>query len=122
MDATTQRIARYVVAAEFDRFPKQAVHECRRRVIDTVACAAGAYNEPFCAVIRNVAGRYSGAPSARIWGSGVRTSCEMATFANGVMLRYLDFSDTYLSRSNGHPSDMIGALVALGEAFDRSGN
>jgi len=121
MDATTQRIARYIAAAEFDRLPGEAVHECRRRIIDSVACAAAAYREPFCASIRAFSGRYGGVPGARIWGTGERTSIEMAAFANGAMLRYLDYSDTWLGRSNGHPSDMIGALVALAEAFDRSG-
>jgi 2-methylcitrate dehydratase len=121
MDATTQRIARYIAAAEFDRLPAEAVHECRRRIIDSVACAAAAYRESFCARIRTFASRYGGSPGARIWGSGECTSIEMAAFANGTMLRYLDYSDTWLGKSNGHPSDMIGALVAVAEAFDRSG-
>lgn len=121
MDASTKRIARYAAAAEFTRLPKEAVHECRRRIIDSIACAAAAYREPFCGTIRAFAGRYSGTPGARIWGSGERTSAEMAAFANGTMLRYLDYSDTYLGRSNGHPSDMIGALIAIAEAFERSG-
>jgi 2-methylcitrate dehydratase len=121
MDATTLRIARHVAAADFDRLPERAIHECRRRIIDSVACAAAAYREPFCAAIRTFAGRYAGTPAARIWGSGERTSIEMAAFANGTMLRYQDYSDTHLGRSNGHPSDMIGGLVALAESFDLSG-
>lgn len=121
MDATTLRIARHVAAADFNQLPERAVHECRRRIIDSVACAAAAYHEPFCARIRTFAGRYVGTPAARIWGSGERTSIEMAAFANGTMLRYQDYSDTHLGRSNGHPSDMIGGLVALAESFNLSG-
>ncbi|RDK06521.1 MmgE/PrpD family protein [Cupriavidus lacunae] len=121
MDATTLRIARHVAAAEFRRLPEQAIHECRRRIIDSVACAAAAYREPFCATIRTFAARYAGTPAARMWGSGERTSIEMAAFANGTMLRYQDYSDTHLGKSNGHPSDMIGGLVALAEAFHLGG-
>lgn len=121
MDATTLRIARHVAAADFNRLPERAIHECRRRIIDSVACAAAAYREPFCSAIRTFVGRYAGTPAARIWGSGERTSIEMAAFANGTMLRYQDYSDTHLGRSNGHPSDMIGGLVALAESFDLSG-
>ncbi|WP_042883289.1 MmgE/PrpD family protein [Cupriavidus necator] len=121
MDATTLRIARHVAAADFNRLPERAIHECRRRIIDSVACAAAAYREPFCSAIRTFAGRYAGTPTARIWGSGERTSIEMAAFANGTMLRYQDYSDTHLGRSNGHPSDMIGGLVALAEFFNLSG-
>ncbi|MFT3816545.1 MAG: MmgE/PrpD family protein [Rubrivivax sp.] len=121
MDATTDRIARYVSALSFERLPPEAVHECRRRIIDSVACAAAASQEPFCEAMRGLARRYGGAPGARLWGSGERTSAEMAALANGTMLRYLDCSDTWLGRSNGHPSDMIGALVALAEAHRHSG-
>ena len=39
----------------------------------------------------------------------------MAAFANAVMVRYLDYNDTYISTGSGHPSDMIPALLALGE-------
>jgi len=121
MDATTFRIARYVAEADFTRFSERAIHECRRRIIDSVSCAAAAYREPFCATIRKVAARYTGMPSARIWGSGERTSIEMAAFANGTMLRYQDYNDTHLGRSNGHPSDMIGGLVALADAYNLNG-
>ncbi|MCS7313219.1 MAG: MmgE/PrpD family protein, partial [Acidobacteria bacterium] len=40
---------------------------------------------------------------------------EVTAFVNGVMVRYLDFNDTYLSREPLHPSDMIPALMALAE-------
>ena len=36
-------------------------------------------------------------------------------------LQYLDYSDTYMSANAGHPSDMIGALVATAEARARNG-
>lgn len=119
MDATTRRIARHVHGLTFAQLPPLAVHEARRRLIDSIACAAAASVEPFCRKLVSFAGRYTGTPSARLWGSGQSTSLEMAAFVNGALLRYLDYSDTVLAKSNGHPSDMVGALVAVGEAFDR---
>lgn len=121
MDATTRRLAHYAAKVRFDQLPCEAVHECRRRLIDSIACAAAAYPEPFCVRIRAFTGRHAGTPSARVWGSGAQTSVEMAAFANGTMLRYLDYSDTYLGKAAGHPSDMIGALVAVAEAFNSDG-
>jgi 2-methylcitrate dehydratase len=121
MDATLQRLARDVLGCEFRSLPREAVHEARRRLIDSVACAAAASAEPFCGRIRSFAGRYAGTPSARLWGSGERTSIEMAAFANGTLVRYLDYSDTWLGRTAGHPSDMIAALVALAEAYEQDG-
>ncbi len=45
----------------------------------------------------------------------------MAAFANGVMVRYLDWSDSYISRGSGHPSDMIPAVLALAEPLQADG-
>lgn len=120
-DPTLRRLARHVFQADFSRLPAEAVHECRRRLIDSVACAAAAYPEPFCEQIRTLTGRYGGVPSARVWGSGEHASIEMAGFANGTMLRYLDYSDTWLGKTAGHPSDMIAALVAVAEAHEADG-
>ncbi|HEY6375941.1 MAG TPA: MmgE/PrpD family protein, partial [Edaphobacter sp.] len=59
----------------------------------------------------------SAAPGATVFCSGIKTSHELAVFANGVMIRYLDFNDAYVSQMNGagHPSDTIAALLTAGE-------
>ncbi|AHG64099.1 MmgE/PrpD family protein [Advenella mimigardefordensis] len=121
MDATIQKLARYIVDTAFDTIAPEAIHEARRRIIDSLGCAAAASAEPFCLSIKKLAARTHSTPSARIWGTGQETSIEMAAFANGTMLRYQDFSDTVLSRSNGHPSDMLGGLIAVAEAFHSDG-
>jgi len=55
--------------------------------------------------------------------SGIKTSPDLAVFANGVMIRYLDFNDAYVSQMNGagHPSDVIAALLTAAELRQRSG-
>jgi 2-methylcitrate dehydratase len=120
-DPTIERLVRYVSSAGITRLPASAVHEARRRLIDSIACAAAAYPEAFCVRLRGIARNYSGVPAGRIWGSGESTSIEMAAFVNGTMLRYFDSNDTYLGKAAGHPSDMIGALIALADAFACSG-
>lgn len=121
MDDTTRTLTQYVMATTWAGLPAAALHEGKRRLIDSVACAAAAYPETFCQTLRRFAQRSSGTPAARLWGSGVPTSLEMAAFTNGTMVRYLDYSDTFLAQSAGHPSDMIAALVALAEAYRRDG-
>lgn len=121
MDLTTQRLARYAHTFELATLDEQILHECRLRLIDAASCAIAASREPFCEGIRGFAGRYAGPQTARLWISGQPTSVEMAAFANGTATRYLDFSDTYMSLNAGHPSDMIGALVATAEALGRDG-
>jgi 2-methylcitrate dehydratase len=121
MDATIQRVAAYAASTDFASLPTAAVHACKRRLIDSVACAAGAYAEPFSEALRVFAGHYRGTPPARLWGSGAPTSMEMAGFVNGTLVRYLDFSDTWLAKGAGHPSDMIAALIAVAETRRSSG-
>ncbi|CAH2894508.1 MAG: hypothetical protein PCALPYG88_0643 [uncultured Paraburkholderia sp.] len=121
MTDTVARLARYAHETDLGSLSTAAIEGCRRRLIDSVACAAAAYREPFCERIRGFATRYSASPNARLWGSGAAISTEMAAFANGTMVRYLDYSDTFLGKSAGHPSDMIAGLVALAEAYGQSG-
>ena len=58
---------------------------------------------------------------ATVLGSGQQTSLELATFANGVMIRYLDFNDGYTSKESGHPSDAIAAVLSPAEVAHGDG-
>ncbi len=121
MDATTQQLVDFALQSEFAALPAQTVHECKRRLIDTFGCAIGAYDEPLSRSARAVAGRYARTPGASIWGTGVQTAPEAAAFANGVMLRYLDLSDTYVGKCRGHPSDTIAGVLAVAESVGADG-
>lgn len=121
MDATTGRLVDYAMGLEFRSLPGEAVHECKRRLIDTFACAIAAYDEPLCRTARAVAKRYSTNAGASVWGCGWQTMPDAAAFANGVMLRFHDISDVYRVKSGGHPSDVISGIVAVGEAVHADG-
>jgi len=120
-DATVQRLVAFAERARYEALSPAVVHETRRHLIDTFASALGAYDEPVSVMARAVAGRYRADDTARIWGSGMTSTPEMAAFANGVMTRSLDISDTYLGRSRGHPSDMVPGLVAVAESMHADG-
>src|SRR5262249_43958914 len=45
-----------------------------------------------------------------------------AAMANTVMVRNLDWNDGMLARGGGHPSDMFPGVLAMGEAYRRSGS
>lgn len=121
MDATTSRLADFALQARFSELPPETVHACKQRLIDSFACVFGAYEEPLGRMARAVALRYKGTPAATIWGGSSQTSPEAAAFANGVMVRLLDISDTHLGKSRGHPSDVISGILAVGEAVHADG-
>jgi 2-methylcitrate dehydratase len=121
MDSTTARLVDFALGMEFSSLPSETVHECKRRLIDTFACAIGAYDEPLSCMARAVARRQTGNPSASVWGCSWTTTPEAAAFANGVMLRLDDISDNYRVKSGGHPSDVIAGILAVGEAVHADG-
>ena len=119
MDTTTEALSRYVTALRYEDLSPRAVHAAKRHLIDALGCAMGGYASQPATIARRVAPAWSGAPSARLLGEGRPTTPEAAAFANSVMVRFLDANDTYIARGSGHPSDMLGALLAAAELFTR---
>jgi len=114
------RFARYASKLRFEDFPASVVHETKRRFIDSFATAVGAMPSEAFAVARKCAGRVQGNPGATLLGGG-QSSPEWATFVNGLLIRYLDFNDTYLSLEPAHPSDNLAPVLAVGESMKCTG-
>lgn len=115
------RLARYCRFLRYGDLPDAVVHEVKRRVLDSLACALGAWNAPPCRVARLIAQAVKMPQGATLWGTHHKTLPDLAAFANGGLVRYLDFNDTYLSKEPAHPSDNIPAILAVGEAIHASG-
>lgn len=112
--------AEYASAATWDRLAPAVIHEVKRRILDSIGVATAAFDEDAPAAARRYALAHLDPQGATIWGTRLRAGPEIAGFANGVAVRYLDFNDTYLSLEPLHPSDVIPALFALAEAGGRS--
>lgn len=52
---------------------------------------------------------------ARIPGTHFQVSPLLAAFQIGSLIRWLDFNDTFLAKEWGHPSDNLGAIIAIGD-------
>ena len=87
----------------------------KRMIIDTLGCAIGGYTSEPAKIARDLASTVSSSQPCTIIGSGGTSSPDLATFANGVMMRYLDYNDGYTSKESGHPSDSIAAVLAATE-------
>jgi 2-methylcitrate dehydratase len=121
MDSTIERLADYAAGLRYEDLPRDAVHECKRRLIDTLGCLAGAFEAGPAVIARALARRSRSDPPARILGTQEPTSPELAAFANGVALRYLDYNDAYFMKSSGHPSDAFAAVLATADATRAGG-
>ena len=115
------RLARYSRSFRFEDLSEPVVHEVKRRVLDSLGCALGAWNAPPCRFARQLAQRVKLVRGATLWGTGHKTSPDLATFANGGLVRYFDFNDTYLAKEPAHPSDNISAVLAIAESTGASG-
>jgi 2-methylcitrate dehydratase len=114
------RFAEYARKLRFEDLPPPVVHETKRRFIDSFATSVGAMPSEAYAVAKKCALRVQGTPGATLLGGG-KSSPEWATFVNGLLIRYLDFNDTYLSLEPAHPSDNLASVLAVGEAVGASG-
>jgi 2-methylcitrate dehydratase len=115
-----RRFAEYAHALRFEQIPAAAVHEAKRRLIDSFATAVGAMPAEAFEIARRCAKRVQSTPGATLLGGGT-SSIEWATFVNGLLIRYLDFNDTYLSKEPAHPSDNLAPVLAVGESLGSSG-
>src|SRR5439155_23936890 len=115
-----ERFAAYSVNLKYESLPAAVVHEAKRRFIDSFATAVGAMPADAFSVARKCALRNSGTPPATLLGGG-KSDAEWATFVTGLLIRYLDFNDTYLSLEPAHPSDNLAAVLSVGEIAGRDG-
>src|SRR5215475_11840442 len=93
-----EKLADYTASLRWADLPPAVVHEAKRRMIDSLGCALGAWRAEPCAMARSVAAGFSAKSGATLLGTRRQTTPDWAAFANGCLIRYLDYNDTYLSK------------------------
>ncbi len=117
MDQTLKSIVDFIMSTRKEPPPDEILDRCREILVDSLGCAVGGRN---CIGAR-VAQAFPAVPGAAVGtviGAAQGASIDVAAFWNTAMIRYLDFSDLL---GNGHPSDMIGAIVAMSRTAEASG-
>src|SRR5712692_7451402 len=120
VEPLANRLADYACQLRFEDLPEAVVHEAKRRFIDSFATAVGAMDADAFGIAKRCALRVQANPGASLLGGG-RSSPEWAAFVNGLLIRYLDYNDTYLSLEPAHPSDNLAAVLAVGEMAGAGG-
>ncbi len=121
MDKIVDYLSSYATALRFEDIPHEVVRQTKRMAVDTLGCAIGGFNGEPSRIARELAGTVSSSRPATVLGSGQRTTPDMAAFANGVMVRYLDYNDGYTSKESGHPSDAIAGILSPAEVAHADG-
>ncbi len=121
MATVSENWSKFAVGLGYNDLPKEVADYTKRLVLDTLGCAFGAYLSEPSKIVRGVLEDIGGTPECTIIGSGLKTSCPNATLVNGVMTRYLDYNDTYLSVESAHPSENMATALAVGERQQATG-
>ncbi len=121
MPNMAEMLSDYATSLQYGDLPDDVIHLAKRMIIDTLGCALGGYHSEPARIAREVASTVTSSPAGKVLGSGQLTSPDLATFANGVMVRYLDFNDGYTSKESGHPSDSIAATLTCSDVGGTGG-
>jgi 2-methylcitrate dehydratase len=117
-----ETIAQFAQTLKYGDLPPNVVQTIKRTVLDTLGCAIGGYQTIPSQIAVRLTADVTAARGATVFCSGIKTSQDLATFANGVMIRNLDFNDAYSTPvGGGHPSDALAALLSSAEVAGRSG-
>ncbi len=119
-DAILVAIADY--AAGFEIRSDAAYQTAYYCLLDTLACGFQALKYPACTKLMGpvVPGAVLKG-GARVPGTTYELDPITAAFNIGAMIRWLDFNDTWLAAEWGHPSDNLGAILAVGDYLSRNG-
>ena len=121
MDKIVDFLSSYATDLRYEDIPAPVIQQTKRMIMDTLGCALGGFPSEPSRIARALADTVSSSQPATILGSGQTTSPDLATFANGVMIRYLDYNDGYTGKEAGHPSDAIAAVLSPGEIAHADG-
>jgi 2-methylcitrate dehydratase len=117
LDATLKAIVDFIMKVRAEPPPDAVLDRCSEILADTLGCAIGGRD----CIGAQVARTFPAAPSGEVGaviGFPQGTSIDNAAFWNTAMIRTPDFTD---SLSGGHPSDMLGALIAMSRPANASG-
>jgi 2-methylcitrate dehydratase len=90
-------------------------------LIDTLGCGLEALEYPACTKLLGPIVPGTVVPNgARVPGTDYVLDPVQAAFNIGAMIRWLDFNDTWLAAEWGHPSDNLGAILAVADWLSRS--
>src|SRR6478736_6315683 len=111
-------IADYVLNYEIKS--SLAYETARNCLIDTLGCGLEALEYPACKKLLGPVVPGTVVPNgAKVPGTSFQLDPIQAAFNIGTAIRWLDFNDTWLAAEWGHPSDNLGAIMAVADYLDR---
>ncbi len=100
----------------------EAYDTARYCLMDSLGCGLLALSYPACTRLLGPIVPGAELPrGARVPGTAFALEPVAAAFNIGCLIRWLDFNDTWLAAEWGHPSDNLGAILAVADYLSRNG-
>ena len=113
-DPELQAIADYVL--NYHIASQEAFETARYCLMDTLGCGLLALRFPECTKHLGPIVEGTQVPfGARVPGTSLRLDPVKAAWDIGCIIRWLDYNDTWLAAEWGHPSDNLGAILAVAD-------
>src|SRR5262245_19701492 len=112
-DRILNHLCDFALSLAYGDLADEVIGRTKLIVTDTIGCALGGAQSPPAKIARGAAAKITSVSPSTILVSGQKTSASVAAFANGVMIRYLDFNDTYAGSPTCHPSDLLAPVLAV---------
>src|SRR5438034_4212506 len=121
-------IAEWACALKYEHLSPEAIQAAKLFWFDSIGCALGGSKQDDAKILLKHYRAMSatadssggeggnGKGSATAFVSGFKTNPVDVTFLNGHMIRAMDYTDIYWKADPCHPSDLIGAPLALCES------
>jgi len=118
-DLLLQEIADYVLDYQIES--QEAYQTAYYDLLDTLGCGLQALSFPACTRLLGPLVPGTIVPNgSRVPGTNFVLDPIQAAFNIGAMVRWLDFSDTWLAAEWGHPSDNLGGILAVADWISRN--
>ncbi len=120
-DDLLRQIADYTLDTSRAGGSAEALDTARLCLLDTLGCGLMALAYPACTKLLGpvVPGATMPGVGARVPGTSFELDPVQAAFNIGAIVRWLDFNDTWLAAEWGHPSDNLGAILAVADYLSR---
>jgi len=113
MDETSREIVHYVSSFSESNLTDPLVSAFNNTMVDTVASLFSGFESEPARICAKLARTTQSNLKSTVLGYGITTTPELAAYANSSMIRHTDFND--------HTSDMMGGILAMGEALHSTG-
>jgi 2-methylcitrate dehydratase len=113
MDETSRLVVEYVNSFSESDLSDAWTNAFSNTMIDTIASLISGFESDSARICARLARTTQSNLKSTVLGYGITTSPELAAYANTTMIRFTDFND--------HFSDMMGGVLAIGEALHSTG-